>query len=125
MKRIYIAGPYSAPNIIQGLENIRAGQRMATKLLLHGFAVFAPWLDHQLFLQLREGETISLETIQEHSMAWLRVADAVLVLKGFEASKGTLAEMRVAYELEKPVFFNVMDLYSWDDRNQTEPEPHF
>ena len=116
MKKIYIAGPYSATNIIQGLENIRAGQRMATKLLLHGFAVFAPWLDHQLFLQLREGETISLETIQAHSMEWLKVADAVLVLKGFEASRGTLEEMRVAYDLEKPVFFNPMDLYSWNDQ---------
>jgi len=89
---------------------------MATKLLLHGFAVFAPWCDHQLFLQLREGETISLETIQAHSMAWLRVADAVLVLKGFETSRGTLAEIAVAYELDLPVFYNPLDLYSWNDQ---------
>ena len=117
MKRIYIAGPYSADNILKGLENIRAGQRMATKLLLKGFAVFCPWTDHQLFLQLREGETINLETIQAHSMAWLRASDAVLVLKGHEASKGTLAELQVAIgELNLPVFFNPLDLYQWAEK---------
>lgn len=113
MKRVYIAGPYSSDNIIQGLENIRSGMRMAAKLLQHGLAVFCPWLDHQLFLQLREGEEISLETIQAHSLAWLRAADAVLVLKGFQASKGTLAEMKAAYDIDKPVFFNPLDLYEW------------
>lgn len=118
MVKVYIAGPYSADNIIQGLENMRYGMRMATKLLLHGFAVFAPWLDHHLFLQLREGETISLETIQKHSMEWLKVSDAVLVLRGFHASKGTLAEMKVAYDLEKPVFFNYLDLVNWDIKRE-------
>lgn len=118
MKRVYIAGPYSSDNVIGALENIRRGQRMATKLLQHGVAVFCPWLDHQLFLQLREGETISLETIQEHSLAWMRVSDAVLVLKGYETSKGTLAEMKEAYALDKPVFFNPLDLYAWLDESK-------
>lgn len=121
MKKIYIAGPYSADNILQGLENIRYGQRMAAKLLLHGFAVFCPWLDHQLFLQLREGEKISLETIQEHSMAWLRASDAVLVLKGFQTSRGTLAELRVAMgECNLPVFYNPMELYMWAEKGTIE-----
>ena len=110
MLKVYLAGPYSSDNILKGLENIRTGQRMATKLLLHGLSPFCPWLDHQLFLQLREGETISLETIQAHSMAWLRASDAVLVLKGFEASRGTLAEIAVAYERDIPVFYNLTDL---------------
>ena len=64
MKRVYIAGPYSSDNIIGGLENIRRGRRMAAKLLQHGIAVFCPWLDSELFMQLREGETITLEQIQ-------------------------------------------------------------
>jgi nucleoside 2-deoxyribosyltransferase len=116
MKRIYLAGPYSSNTVIGALENIRAGQRMATKLLLQGFAVFTPWLDFQLFLQLREGESISLETIQAHSMAWLRAADALFVLKGFQTSKGTLAEMQEAYHLDIPVFFNEYDLREWMNR---------
>jgi len=110
MKKIYIAGPYSSDNVLGALENIRHGRRMATKLLLHGLSPFCPWLDSELFLQLREGEQISLETIQEHSLTWLRASDAVLVLKGFEASRGTLAEIAVAYELDIPVFYNLTDL---------------
>lgn len=113
MVKVYLAGPYSAPTIIQGLENIRFGMRMATHLLLEGYAVFCPWCDHQLFLQLREGEKLDLAKIQEHSIEWLKVSDAVLVLKGFETSRGTLEEMKVAYEMDKPVFFNEHDLHAW------------
>lgn len=113
MIKVYIAGPYSSDNVLGVLENIRAGMRMAAKLLQNGFAVFCPWADHQLFLQLREGESISVESIQAHSMEWLKVADAVLVMHGYCASKGTLAEMKVAYQLSKPVFFNPCELYQW------------
>jgi nucleoside 2-deoxyribosyltransferase len=118
MKRVYIAGPYSSDNVLGVLDNVRAGMRMATKLLQHGFAVFCPWTDHQLFFQLREGESISIETIQAHSMEWLKVSDAVLVLKGFEASRGTLEEMRVAYSLDKPVYFNPCELYQWAEKEK-------
>jgi nucleoside 2-deoxyribosyltransferase len=113
MKKVYIAGPYSAPDIISGLENIRRGMRMAARLLQHGVSVFCPWVDHQLFLQLRGNERISLETIQAHSIAWLKVSDAVLALRGWEKSRGTLAEIQVANECKIPVFFNEMDLMTW------------
>lgn len=117
MKRVYIAGPYSSDDIIKGLGNIRTGMRMAAKLLQHGLAVFCPWLDHQLFLQLREGEEITLKTIQAHSMAWLRASDAILALKGWESSKGTLAEIAEANTREIPVFFNYMDLVQWSEES--------
>ena len=118
MIKVYIAGPYSSDNVLGVLANIRAGMRMATKLLQHGFAVFCPWADHQLFLQLREGEEISIETIQAASMEWLKASDVVLVLHGYHASKGTLAEMRMAYTMDKPVFFNPCELYQWADKEK-------
>lgn len=102
---MYIAGPYSATSILAGLENIRRGQRAATEYLLAGYAVFCPWLDHQLFLQLREGEQIDLATIREHSMAWLSVSDMVVVLEGWEQSEGTKAEIKRAEELGIPVTY--------------------
>jgi len=113
MKRVYIAGPYSSDNIIGGLENIRRGRRMAAKLLQHGIAVFCPWLDSELFMQLREGEVITLETIQKHSIAWLTASEAVLCLRGWETSRGTLTEIQVANECNIPVFFNAADLITW------------
>lgn len=124
MKVVYIAGPYSAPTIIQALENIRRGRRMATKLILQKISPICPWLDSELFLQLREGETIDLETIQEISMSQLRKADAVLVLKGHEASKGTMAELKEAYARDIPVFFSFLDLLEWDGKKPpAPPEP--
>lgn len=83
MKCVYVAGRYSAPTVIEVLRNIRNGRRAATELLLKGHAVFVPWLDSELFLQLREGEDIKIETIQAHSMAWLARADVVYVLRGW------------------------------------------
>jgi hypothetical protein len=99
MRRIYLAGKYSAPTVIEALENIRRGQRAATEWLLKGESVFCPWADHSLFLMLRDGEEISVETIKAHSMKWLEVSDMVYVLKGWENSKGTLAEIARAEEL--------------------------
>ena len=107
MKRIYIAGPYSSDNVITTLINMRNGMRAATSLLLNGFAVFCPWLDYNLFLQLRENEVISLETIQAHSMAWLEVSDCLLVLPNHHKSKGTLAEIARAEELEIPIYYSL------------------
>jgi hypothetical protein len=107
MKKIYIAGRYSAPSIIEALENIRRGRRKAAELLMEGNAVFCPWLDSELFLQLRDGEKIDLETIQEHSIAWMMCADLVYVLRGWEASKGTIAEIARAKELGIEVQYEV------------------
>ena len=103
MRKIYLAGRYSATSVIEALENIRRGQRKATEFLLNGDSPFCPWLDHQLFLQLRGDEKISLEMIREHSIAWMMCADLVYVLRGWEGSKGTEAEISRAQELNIPV----------------------
>ena len=105
MKKVYIAGRYSAPTVIEALANIRIGQRAATEALLKGYAVFCPWCDHQLFLQLREGESIDVATIKEHSMEWLKVSDEVWVLPGWETSHGTCDEIIVAKDRGIPVVY--------------------
>lgn len=105
MQKVYIAGSYSASNGIKFLDNIRRGRRVATEILLKGYAVFCPWLDSELFLQLRDGEEITSEMIQGHSIEWLRVSDILYVLKDWEDSKGTLAEIRLAKELDIPIYY--------------------
>ena len=110
MKKIYMSGPYSATNVITVFKNMHNGMYMAKKLLLEGYAVFCPWLDYNLFLQLGENEKISLETIQAHSIAWLEVSDAILVLPNHHRSKGTLAEIARAEELGIPVYYSMEEL---------------
>lgn len=116
MKKIYIAGPYSSDTVIGMLGNIRNGIKMAARIMAGGFAVFCPWLDHQIFLHLPDGSEMGVPFFQEASMEWLKVSDAVLVLSGWEKSNGTKSEIQVAKDLGIPVFFGLLDLYEWARR---------
>jgi hypothetical protein len=106
MKRIYIAGPYSADNIADCLENMRRGMRAGVEVFLAGFAPWVPWHDFHHHLMLRKDESLSIQNYYDMSMAWLEVSDAVLILEGWEDSKGTLAEIDRANELKIPVFYD-------------------
>ena len=110
IKRVYVAGAYSADNVLQVLENMRVGMRAGTEVLLAGFCPFVPFFDYQFKLMSREGESITLEDYYRYSMAWLEVSDAVLVIPGYEKSKGTLAEIKRAVELGIPVFYDLDNL---------------
>ena len=105
MKRIYVAGPYSADNVLGVLNNIREGMRWSTRLMLDGFAPFCPWLDFHYQLMLREGEQLTVDQYYAYSLAWLRVSDAMFVIPNWTQSKGTQKEILVATELRIPVFF--------------------
>jgi hypothetical protein len=46
-------------------------------------------------------------------MDWLEVSDIVYVLPGFETSKGTLAEIERAEELNIPIVYSFEELISY------------
>jgi hypothetical protein len=110
MKRVYVAGAYSADNVVSVLDNMRRGMRVSTEVLLAGYAPFCPWLDYHFQLMLREGETLTVRDYYQYSLAWLEASDAVLVLPDSENSKGTQAEIARARELNIPVYYNLDDL---------------
>ena len=118
MKRIYVAGAYSADNVITVLDNMRKGMRKSTEVFLAGFAPFCPWLDFHYTLMLREGEKLTVQDYYKYSMAWLEVSQCVLVLSGFESSRGTLAEIKRAEELGIPVYYDLMDLVKGEWENE-------
>ncbi len=107
--KLYIAGKYNDTNIITCLDNIRTGQRTATEALMKGFIPFCPWLDYQLFLQLRDGEHITKDQIQAYSIEWLKVSDAILMLPSWKDSGGAKAELEIALKIGLPVFWSIQE----------------
>ena len=104
-RRLYIAGPYSANNVITVLDNMRNGMRVAVEALLEGFSPFTPWHDYHFQLSLIGNEKLCVEHYYRFSMDWLEASDAIYVLNGYETSKGTLAEIGRADELSIPVYY--------------------
>ena len=113
MKRVYVAGAYSADSVIRVLDNMRRGMVLAHAVLRAGFAPFVPWFDYHFSLV---GPT-TLAEYYAYSMAWLEVSDAVIVQpEGAADSNGTQAEIARAGELGIPVFWNIDDLIGWARR---------
>jgi len=106
MKRVYLAGKYSDNNVLDVLKNIGRGEHYAAKLFMAGFAPFCPWHDKDYVLRHFDKE-FTVPMFYDYSMAWLEVSDCVVVLSGYETSKGTLAEIKRAEELGIPVFYDI------------------
>lgn len=101
--RIYVAGSYSADNVIQVLNNIQVGTKKCVELLKKGYVPFCPWIDYQFQFY---DTSLTVEDYYRYSMGWLEVSDAVLVLPNSENSKGTQAEIKRAKELGIPVYID-------------------
>lgn len=106
MKRIYVAGRYSAENVIDVLKNIGRGEKACAELFQLGFAPFCPWSD-KVFITHNPDAEFTLQQFYENSIAWLEVSDAIFVLENSEESRGTQAEIKKAKELNLPVFYSV------------------
>ena len=108
--RVYVAGAYSADNVIQVLANMRRGIELSYLVLKAGFAPFVPWFDYHFSLL---GD-VDLEDYYEYSLAWLEASDALIVQPvGAEESTGTQKEIKRAEELGIPVFYSLDKLLEW------------
>lgn len=109
MQKVYVAGPYSADNVLDVLKNIGRGERVCAELFGMGFAPFCPWHDKSYVTDRFDAE-FTVKQFYDYSMAWLKVSDCVLLLPGWESSKGTLAEIERAKELGIPIYSSVDEL---------------
>ena len=113
MKTVYVAGAYSDNNVLGVFANMRNGMLMAAQVLKSGFAPFVPWFDYQFSLIT---DHVTLEMYYNYSMAWLEKADCVLVVEGWENSKGVKAEIARAEELGKPIYYDFISLVNKEKR---------
>lgn len=110
MKRIYVAGAYSGPDVITILDNMRKGMRLSTEVMIAGYAPFVPWFDFHFQLMIREGEIITLRQYYDYSIAWLSVSDAVIVVPNWENSTGTKKELEIARSMNIPIVYSLDEL---------------
>jgi len=113
MRKVYVAGPYSADNVISVLDNMRRGMRVGVRVLLKGYAPFVPWLDYHFSLMLQRNEKLNVGNYYDYSMAWLEVSDYMLVHE-IGVSKGVMKEIVVANRLNIPIFYSLGDLINYD-----------
>ncbi len=102
MKLAYVAGPYRSPTEYGIRQNIRRASDVALELWRAGYAVICPhantagWggahgLDDQVWL--------------DGDLEILKRCDLVVVLLGWQNSKGTVVEVKVANTEGIPVYF--------------------
>lgn len=107
MIRVYVAGAYSADNVMDVLHNMGAGIEESAELFAMGFAVFCPWLDFHFAMIRRDADK---QLFYDYSMAWLEVSQIVYVRKGWEKSTGTINEIARADKFNIPVVYSKEEL---------------
>lgn len=102
MLKVYVAGAYSANNIMDVFSNMRRGQHVAYKVIKAGMAPFVPWFDYQFSLI----GPMEIKEYYEYSIAFEKCCDCVLVIReNLEGSNGTAREIEIAKSMGLPIFY--------------------
>lgn len=101
MKKIYLAGKLN-DMACDYIKNCSKMIRAAIKLQKEGNAVFVPCID---FLTGLVAGDFEYNNYADQGLVWLEVCDEIDVLPGWEQSKGTIAEIARAIELNIPVVY--------------------
>lgn len=110
MKRVYVAGAYSADNVIDVLKNIGRGEYYTALIFKAGFAPFCPWHDKDYVIK-NWGSDFTIQEFYNYSLAWLEVSDYLFLVPGWQNSKGTLLEIEFAKNHNIKIFENLTDLF--------------
>ena len=100
---VYLASPYSHPDLNVREERFRAACQAAADLMREGHLVFSPVAHTHPIAQFGlPAEWAFWESQDRHFLERCDEA-VVLTLDGWEDSAGVLAEIQIAKELDKPV----------------------
>ena len=102
MKRVYIAGAYTAADYLGVEDNIAAARRVAAQLASKGIGFFCPHMNSAHFEAITPD--VPPDFWYELDLRFLDACDALLLIEGWEDSKGSRAEKEHAEKRGMPVF---------------------
>ena len=106
MRKVYIAGPYTAPTPEKVEENVKRAEAAAWLYYLIGYAVFCPHTQtHKIHLRYNYDELIGYDDWLQADIAFLKDCDLVAFLPGWEDSKGARMEFNIAIALGIQITF--------------------
>lgn len=108
MKVVYVAGRFRAGTHWGVVQNVRAAEAVALEVWRAGAAALCPHLNNQNF----EG-ALPDEVWLTGALELLRRCDAMILVPGWEESRGTLKEVEEAKTRSMPVFQRVDQLATW------------
>jgi hypothetical protein len=111
MLRVYVAGKYSADNVLDVLRNIGHGRKVCAELFALGFAPFCPWYDADFIIQNPDGQ-FTVKQFYDYSIAWLAVSNVMLVISGVEDSTGVHGEIEFCKKNNIPIVYSIQELLS-------------
>lgn len=103
--RLYVAGPITDPDMTVVRQRCEDACRAGMKLVELGHYAYVP---HWSGL-LPESFDIPHERWLKQDMEWLRLCDGIVLLPGWERSKGAKMELAEAEQLGLTVFFYLED----------------
>lgn len=108
MKIIYVAGPYRGNTPWEISRNIERAREASAHLWSAGFAVFCPHAN-SMFLD----GVVDDKKFLEGGLEILKLCDALFVQGEYSMSEGTQIEIKLAKELNIPVFFSYEHARAW------------
>ena len=108
MKKVYIAGPITAPTAWAQELHIREAERLAADINMAGAAPFCPHTQSRFL----DG-VVPWDTFLAADLAWLAHADAVITIPGWRRSEGAKIEVDTAIAAGVPVFHRFGELLRW------------
>ncbi len=103
MAIIYIAGPFTDADPVFGIAtNVTLAAQVARKCMLQGWTFFCPHTHTQGFQHYPE---FSDEQWYAFNLEHLGRCDAILMMVGWNSSKGAVRELEYAIAHDIPVFY--------------------
>jgi len=113
MKVVYVAGPYTAPTDWERKQNIRRAETICAELWKRGYWGLCPHMNTAFFSGI-----CNEQVFIDGGLEFLRRSDCVILVEGWEKSKGTLGEIEEAEKFGIPIYRTLEDFDKGELRNE-------